>query len=182
MFPLSRSNFILHTSEKPFQKYQNNSKLGEGSFGTVYSSHLKETFELRAIKHIDKSSMKHPERLQSEISTMLECDHPNIIKLFEIFEDKKNLYLVMEQCTGGELFDYIIKNTKIEEQEAAGLFRQVMLAVSYLHSKNIVHRDLKPENLMFSGPGNLKLIDFGIAKVLNDGEEMNTRAGTVRVK
>lgn len=179
MLPLSRCNFIIHTSGKLDQKYENHSKLGEGAFGSVFASVLKSTSELRAIKHIDKSSIKHPERLESEISTMLECDHPNIVKLFEIFEDKQNLYLVMEQCPGGELFDYIIENSKVPEIEASRFFKQIMMAVHYLHSKKIVHRDLKPENLMFSGPGVLKLIDFGIAKILQEDQEMTTRAGTV---
>ena len=182
MLPLSRCNFIIHTSGKLDQKYENHSKLGEGAFGSVFASVLKSTSELRAIKHIDKTSIKHPDRLQSEISTMLECDHPNIVKLFEIFEDKQNLYLVMEQCPGGELFDYIIQNSKVPENEASCLFKQIMMAVHYMHSKRIVHRDLKPENLMFSGPGVLKLIDFGIAKILQDDEEMTTRAGTVSDK
>lgn len=182
MISLSRSNFILHSSGKLEDKYVSQSKIGEGAFGSVFSSVLRETSEPRAIKHIIKSSVKHPERLQAEISTLLSCDHPHIIKLYEIFEDRKNLFLVMEQCMGGELFDYILNNSKIAEAEASMLFRQIMLAVSYLHNKNIAHRDLKPENLMFSDIGTLKLIDFGIAKELKPEEEMKTRAGTVRIK
>jgi len=182
MISLSRSNFILHSSGKLEDKYTSQSKIGEGAFGSVFSSILNETSEPRAVKHILKSTIKYPERLQSEISTLLSCDHPHIIKLYEIFEDRKNLFLIMEQCTGGELFDYILNNSKIPEAESSVLFRQIMLAVNYLHSKNIAHRDLKPENLMFSDTTTLKLIDFGIAKQLNPEEEMKTRAGTVSLK
>ena len=109
----------------------------------------------------------------------MSCDHPNIIKIFEVLEDRKSLYIVMETCNGGELFDYILNNKKIKEAEASMLFRQIMLAVNYLHNKNIVHRDLKPENLMFSDTKTLKLIDFGIAKSVETDQILTTRAGTV---
>ena len=176
---LSRTNFITHSTHRLEEKYLKQSKLGEGAFGSVYLSMHKETSELRAIKYIPKSSIKHPDRLKNEVSTLMSCDHPHIIKLFEIIEDRKNLYIVMEQCKGGELFDYIISKKKIPESEAIVLFRQIMLSVAYLHSKNIAHRDLKPENLMFSDGSTLKLIDFGIAKSLKPDEMMSTRAGSV---
>jgi serine/threonine protein kinase len=178
---LSRANFIPQSTRRLEETYSKESKLGEGAFGSVFLSRHKETSELRAIKFIPKSSIKHPERLKNEVSTLMSCDHPHIIKLFEIIEDRKTLYLVMEQCKGGELFDYIISHKKIPEAESVALFRQIMLSVTYLHSKNIAHRDLKPENLMFSDRGTLKLIDFGIAKTLKPDEEMTTRAGSVRI-
>lgn len=179
MLSITRGNFVTHSTKKLEDKYLKQTKLGEGAIGTVFLSKHKETNDTRAIKYIPKSSIKHPERLKNEVSTLVSCDHPHIIKIFEIIEDRKNLYLIMEQCKGGELFDYILNNKTIQEAEAAMLFRQIMLAINYLHSKNIVHRDLKPENLMFSDGKTLKLIDFGIAKALKPNETMTTRAGTV---
>lgn len=77
-------------------------------------------------------------------------DHPNIIKLFEVYEDEKNLYLVMELCTGGELFERIIKSGHFSERYAACLMRQVFSAAAYCHANNVMHRDLKPENLLYA--------------------------------
>ena len=167
------------STQKLDDKYTKQSKLGEGAFGSVYLSKHIITSELRAVKYIPKSSIKYPERLKTEVLTLMSCDHPNIIKIFEVLEDRKSLYIVMETCNGGELFDYILNNKKIKEAEASMLFRQIMLAVNYLHNKNIVHRDLKPENLMFSDTKTLKLIDFGIAKSVETDQILTTRAGTV---
>lgn len=88
-------------------------------------------------------------------------DHPNIIKLFEVYEDDKNLYLVMELCTGGELFERIIKAGHFSELNAALIMRQIFSAAAYCHSNNVMHRDLKPENLLFcdsTTPSTLKVI------------------------
>jgi serine/threonine protein kinase len=178
-FNLSRSNFVIQSNSKLEDKYVKQSKLGEGAYGSVYLSQNKLTSEIRAIKHIYKPSLRYPDRLKKEVSTLMSCDHPHIIKIYEIIEDRKNLYIVMEQCKGGELFDYITKKNKINEKEASMLFRQVMLAVNYLHHNGICHRDLKPENLMFSDEKTLKLIDFGIAKQVELEDTMTTRAGTV---
>ena len=178
-FSVSRSSFITHSLNNIEEIYTIESKLGEGACGSVYLCKNKITSEMRAIKYIQKSKIRYPDRLKNEVSTLISCDHPNIIKIFEIFENKEYLYIVMELCNGGELFDYIVKNKKIQEAEAAMLFRQVILAINYLHNHHIVHRDIKPENLTFSDNKILKLIDFGIAKRVNPNETMTTRAGTV---
>lgn len=92
-------------------------------------------------------------------------DHPNIIRLFEVFEDEKDLYLVMELCTGGELFDRIIKFGHFSERYAASIMKQILSAISYCHSNNVMHRDLKPENVLYSDSSPLsalKVIGTGI--------------------
>lgn len=123
-----------------------------------------------------------------EIDIMRELDHPNIIKLFEVFEDTRFVYLVMELCEGGELFDKIIENIHFTESTARYYFHQMMSALSYIHSKNICHRDLKPENFLMldnSEKSPLKIIDFGLSmKLESDSKKevkkinMKTRAGT----
>lgn len=178
-FSLTRGNFVTHSTQKIEERYTKQVKLGEGAYGSVYLSKHNVTSELRAIKYISKCNLKFPERLKNEVQTLMACDHPNIIKIFEVLEDRKQLYIVMEQCKGGELFDYILNNKKIPEAEAVMLFRQIMLSINYLHSNKIAHRDLKPENLMFSDSKTLKLIDFGIAKNVANQPNMTTRAGTV---
>lgn len=106
-----------------------------------------------------------------------------MIKLYEYFEDAENVYLVNELCTGGELFDRIIKNEYFNEEMAAKIFKQILMALNYCHQVNIVHRDLKPENFLFESPdddSDLKIIDFGLSKILDGGrlQRMKTRAGT----
>merc|ERR1719433_2091912 len=95
-------------------------------------------------------------------------DHPSIIKLFETFEDQRNIYLSMELCSGGELFDHIVRARHFKEADAAMVMQQILRAVFYMHECDIVHRDLKPENFLFmsNSPINenvLKLIDFGLS-------------------
>ena len=126
-------------------------------------------------------------------------DHPNILKLYEFFEDDKNMYLITEICKGGELFDRIIEEEFFSEKVAANIFKQMLQPINYCHKRGIAHRDLKPENFLFDTKdpnSDLKVIDFGLSKivrannamdpVLSGGKEagkkdldrMNTRAGT----
>ena len=138
---------------------------------------------MRAIKKLPKNRIKHPERLQTEIDVMKTSDHPYIVKLYEVWEDDRYIYLVQECCNGGELFNYIIKKKKLTEREAATIFHQLLTAVNYLHQNNIVHRDLKPENLLFANEdcdlGLLKLCDFGLAKnCVNTSKKMVSKIGT----
>jgi calcium-dependent protein kinase len=121
----------------------------------------------------------------SEIEILIKLDHPNIIKLYEIFENEKYIYLIMELCIGGELFNKIIEKTEngeiFNEREAANYFRQIILAISYCHNKKIAHRDLKPENiLLLSNEKNspIKLIDFGMSKFYKEKNEMSEYVGT----
>mmetsp|Transcript_4233 Transcript_4233/g.6404 ORF Transcript_4233/g.6404 Transcript_4233/m.6404 type:complete len:460 (-) Transcript_4233:113-1492(-) len=178
---INKACFVQNFVCKIEDKYQITQKLGEGTYGAVYLGSNKQTGVVRAIKHIPKSMVTRPERLDNEVKLMMAADHPNIAKIFEVIEDRRNIYLVLEHCSGGELFDYIIEKQHLTETEAASLFRQVMLAISHLHSMEITHRDLKPENLMFSEKSTqspLKLIDFGLARMTRNQELMTSRAGT----
>ncbi len=95
-------------------------------------------------------------------------DHPNILKIYEYFEDNKNFYLITELCTGGELFDKIIEKEYFTENEACKVFKQILMGVAYCHKEGIVHRDLKPENLLVDRKGYLKVVDFGTAKIVEN--------------
>jgi calcium-dependent protein kinase len=93
-------------------------------------------------------------------------DHPNIIKLYETYEDSKYIHMVMEMCVGGDLFENIVKKVRYTELKAAKLIYRIIGAVNYLHNMNVVHRDLKPENFLFvsKAPNSeVKLIDFGLS-------------------
>lgn len=159
------------------------SKIGEGTYGSVAIGTHNSTKAQRAIKTMSKANMKHVVRFQQEIAIMKSMDHPNIIKLFETFEDRKHIYLAMELCTGGELFDRIIEVGQFTEKDAAIVVQQMLSAVFYMHKRLVCHRDLKPENFLFltNGPiANtlLKIIDFGLSKCFDQGVPMSTKAGT----
>lgn len=120
---------------------------------------------------------------------MRTLDHPNVIKLYELFENSEELFLVQEYWSGGELFDQIAEQDHFDEQYAAKVFEQILKSLIYWHKNRIWHRDLKPENFMFSSKGDkgvLKLIDFGLSRTFytfeRTGEKallrMQTKAGT----
>jgi len=116
--------------------------------------------------------------LKREIDIMKKLKHPNIISLENVFDEGDNLYLVIELATGGELFDQIIAKGSYSEKDAAVIVRQILDAVSYMHSHGIAHRDLKPENLLVTGDGVIKISDFGLSKDFGSGENLKTSCGT----
>ena len=112
---------------------------------------------------------------------MNEIDHPNVIKLFEIYDEPKKMHLVMELVTGGELFDRIVAKGSYTEKDAANCIGTLAKALGHLHSKNIVHRDLKPENILYASPAEdapIKVADFGLARVVSGKDLMKTACGT----
>lgn len=163
--------------------------LGEGSYGRVTKAKDKTTGANRAIKAIDVGKITDHTRFEEEILIQQELDHPNIVKLYEVFKDAKRIYLVMELCLGGELFDRIVEEAEkhgegqaFDERAAAKYMAEILGAIYYLHSHNFVHRDIKPENFLLqskAADAPIKVIDFGLAKVYKPGSDpMITKAGT----
>ena len=145
----------------------------------------KETGNVYACKKMSKKKIKNKKQFQTELNLLRTTDHPNIIKLYDIYEDNKYIYLIMEECNGGEFFDSLAKRAKEKnmytEKECARIFRQILEAVNYLHAHGVCHRDLKPENILFSNvadDSSLKLIDFGLSKVLDGEGNMKKTVGT----
>lgn len=101
----------------------------------------------------------------NEVNLLTELDHPNIIKLFVLYEDNERFFLVTELCTGGDLYDEIITRKKLGELQASFMVKQITAAVSYMHKKKIVHRDIKLENILLESKrnDNIKIIEFGQA-------------------
>ncbi|CAG9314692.1 unnamed protein product [Blepharisma stoltei] len=156
-----------------------------GSYGLVRLALNKITSLKRAIKTISKEhigkDMKLHAQFYSEIDILKQTDHPNIIKLYEFYEDAMYYHLVTEYIPGGELFDYIIKSKMLSEPIAAQFMRQLLSAVAYCHLNNIVHRDLKPENLLIdaqSQEATLKVIDFGLSAFYDSKVNMTKQYGT----
>jgi len=181
---IGRSQFILDRPGRIQDVYSMEKRnIGTGSFGSVCRGSHKATKVLRAIKTIPKGKMRNTERFKKEIAIMKMMDHPNIIKLFETFEDHRSVYLAMELCSGGELFDKVIAAGHFGEADAAIVMQQMLRAVRYMHENKIAHRDLKPENFLFQSKDPikdnvLKLIDFGLSCQFEEGKPMSTRAGT----
>ena len=179
------------------EHYKVLNKLGQGTFGSVYRVvHIK-TDLIRAMKMIKKNAinLQDDDRMfLKEIQILIQIDHPNIIKIYEYFQDETYFYVITEFVSGGELYDTISKWKNFNEDKAAYIMRQLLSAVNYLHSHNIVHRDLKPENMMVEKTAkskdkdpkdskiseiiNIKLIDFGTCNYFDGKTKLSLKVGT----
>ncbi|CAH4037445.1 unnamed protein product [Pieris brassicae] len=169
------------TSEEPhIGKYKLLKTIGKGNFAKVKLAKHVPTGKEVAIKIIDKTQL-NPGSLQKlfrEVRIMKMLDHPNIVKLFQVIETEKTLYLVMEYASGGEVFDYLVLHGRMKEKEARAKFRQIVSAVQYCHQKRIIHRDLKAENLLLDGEMNIKIADFGFSNEFTPGAKLDTFCGS----
>ena len=183
----SKKTFVGKSEGLFLDNYDVLKQLGKGGYGKVYQVKNKKSGDIRACKHLSKLSIKNLEKFEREINILINSDHPNIIKIFEIFESQRSLYIVMEECKGGEIFDRIIEHIQSKqmysEKEAAEMFQQVMSAIEYCHKNGICHRDLKPENLLYLNPGAeknnpIKVIDFGLSQYISPNKKLSTKVGT----
>lgn len=157
--------------------------LGEGAYGEVRLLVNRQTEEAVAVKVIDTSQAKEcAENVRKEVCIHKMLTHPNIVRFFGHRKEGPTVYLFLEYCTGGELFDRIEPDVGMAEKDAHRFFQQLIAAVEYLHSKGITHRDIKPENILLDDKDNLKLTDFGLATMFRfKGRErpLNRLCGTL---
>jgi len=160
-------------------------EIGKGGFSIVYQAERKKDQKEFAVKCIKKDMVEGEDikLLRREVQIMKKLDHPNILKLFEVYEDDKQFFLVMELVKGKELFDKIVERGMYSERDASNIIFQVVSAVDYLHTNGIAHRDLKPENLLSAGEGEneiIKIADFGFSKSFagDDAEKLMTSCGS----
>ena len=147
-------------------KYILGRKLGQGTFGKVKLAEHCETRRQVALKMMDKrriSASGMGDQIKKEIAIMKSLQHRNIIELYEVLASPSTIYLVLELVTGGELFNVIVEQGRLEEDEAREYFSQLVSGLSYCHSRGVCHRDLKPENLLLDADGVLKISDFGLS-------------------
>ncbi|XP_041827836.1 MAP/microtubule affinity-regulating kinase 3a isoform X3 [Melanotaenia boesemani] len=180
----SRTGVRSRSSDEPQQPHVGNYRLlktiGKGNFAKVKLARHIPTGREVAIKIIDKTQL-NPNSLQKlfrEVRIMKILNHPNIVKLFEVIETERTLYLVMEYASGGEVFDYLVAHGRMKEKEARAKFRQIVSAVQYCHQKHIVHRDLKAENLLLDADMNIKIADFGFSNEFTVGNKLDTFCGS----
>jgi len=165
--------------------YKMGHTIGAGAFGTVRLARSKDPSDERmyVVKILEKTRKNQRKFLERETAILRSIRHPNIVSIYDIFENDKALYLVMEYCPGGDLFDMVCNTIPVTEQHAAAIFSQLLSALVYLHSKGIVHRDIKPANFLSSSstePFEAKLTDFGLSNVVSneDHEMLRTNVGT----
>ena len=171
---INKEFFIKNSKGDVTYFYEVIKKIGEGSYGKVYIVKNKTSQDIRAMKQLDKNKIKNPETFKNEVKILSMLDHPNIVRLFEVLEDEKYFYLIMEFCNGGDLLNRM-ENNHYKEKEAAILIDQLISAVSYCHQKGICHRDLKPGNILFANKQEdspIKIIDFGVSTLLKPKSEI----------
>ncbi|PVU98985.1 hypothetical protein BB560_005571 [Smittium megazygosporum] len=160
--------------------------LGSGTFAKVHLAIRKDTNEQVAVKIMDKKDNNHGSigggtNYIDEINLLKAFDHPNIVRVFEVQESEKQVYIFMPLISGGDLFDHITKSSSLSEQETKFITYQLLLALKYLHERGISHRDVKPENILLGSKetySRVYLSDFGMARVVNEGSRMKTICGT----
>ncbi|XP_054002174.1 uncharacterized protein LOC128888965 isoform X2 [Hylaeus anthracinus] len=172
----------LHNHKRKLkQRFDIIKKLGQGTYGKVQLGINKETGQEVAIKTIKKCKIETEAdlvRIRREIQIMSSVQHPNIIHIYEVFENREKMVLVMEYAAGGELYDYLSKQKVLAEHEARRIFRQIATAVFYCHKHKICHRDLKLENILLDKAGNAKIADFGLSNVFDEQRLLNTFCGS----
>ncbi len=169
--------------DKQLLSYKIISVLGEGGMGTVYLAEHNSFDRKVAIKAIHPHLAKNEEirrRFKNEAATMARLQHPNIVSLYDYFDDDEGLYLIMELVEGIELESYIRNiGCPLDEYVSSAFMKQLLDAFSHAHDKGVVHRDIKPANILITKDGGIKVLDFGIAKIVEgDGMHNMTRTGT----
>eukprot|EP01065_Artemidia_motanka_P025039 TRINITY_DN2993_c6_g1_i1.p1 TRINITY_DN2993_c6_g1~~TRINITY_DN2993_c6_g1_i1.p1 ORF type:complete len:446 (+),score=147.69 TRINITY_DN2993_c6_g1_i1:99-1436(+) len=147
-------------------RYKKGQKLGEGAFAKVYLALDTKTGREHAIKRIDKERLKEEnmdDQMKREIAVQRMLEHENCVRLYEVFETPKHIFLVLELVRGGELFDRLVAAQRFDEPTARRYFQQLVTGLYYCHLQGVAHRDLKPENLLLDEKDNLKITDFGLS-------------------
>ena len=165
--------------------YDVKNKLGKGKFGLVKLGVDKKTGQKVAIKIMKKSNMDSSdlELVRTEIEILKICQHPNIIRLYNVFENADYMYIIMEYCSGGDLFSYLEnRNFRVSEKRASTIIHKMSTAVYYMHSFGVAHRDLKPENVLMTSEdedSDIRILDFGLSKILGPYEKCDEPYGTL---
>jgi serine/threonine protein kinase len=162
--------------------YKIESRLGEGGVGTVYLASHTQLGRKVAIKVLNPALVDNAdirERFRNEATTLSALQHVNIITLYDYLEQEKELFLIMEYAPGQSLDSYIHQITgPIPEQKTIYFFEQILDGFAYAHQKGVVHRDIKPSNIIVTPDSDIKILDFGIAKILKEGKRNLTKTGT----
>jgi serine/threonine protein kinase len=172
-------------SKSLFDKYEVKQKIGKGKFGLVKLGINKETKKQVAIKIMAKKDMDKSdlELAKTEIDILKISQHPNIIKLYDMYENENYIYIIMEYCSGGDLLSYFEHyQYQLTETKICEIIHKLSMAIYFLHSYGIIHRDLKPENILMTDltlQADIKLLDFGLSKIIGNDEKCSEPYGTL---
>lgn len=177
------SNLVSTCSGNILDDYMVIRVIGEGGYGQVKEVVEKKTGCKRASKTIQVKYLKKSEvdNIVREIETLKKLDHPGVLKIFQVYRESDYFHIITDLCTGGELYDKIIKKQKLSENMAASYMFDIVSTVKYLHESGVMHRDLKPDNILFedtSAKSRLKIIDFGASKSFKKGKTYEEVVGT----
>jgi serine/threonine protein kinase len=159
--------------------------IGRGTFADVRAAEHRFANMRVAVKIINKTKMddRHMERARNEIETLKLCQHPNVMRLYDVFENADYLYLVVEILSGGNLFNHLKDmKFKLPEDEVRRYVHSIAHALEYMHRYGIVHRDIKPDNVVLVSPdlqSDVKIVDFGLATILGVNELAQDPVGTL---
>ncbi len=179
-----RSSIYMINNEDILTKYIFDAQLGTGYFGSVkLISPINDFNKKYACKSIDKTKLPANKisNLMREIETLSMVDHPNIIKYYETYSDPQYFHIIMEYCTGGELFERILLKKRFNENLVCNLIFKLASAIHHCHSLGIVHRDLKPENILFENKSDfsdIKIIDFGLSRKIQNEDDLHSIVGS----
>ncbi|XP_028298513.1 serine/threonine-protein kinase BRSK2-like isoform X9 [Gouania willdenowi] len=160
--------------------YRLEKTLGKGQTGLVKLGVHCVTCQKVAVKIVNREKLSESVlmKVEREIAILKLIEHPHVLKLHDVYENKKYLYLVLEHVSGGELFDYLVKKGRLTPKEARKFFRQIISALDFCHSHSICHRDLKPENLLLDEKNNIRIADFGMASLQVGDSLLETSCGS----
>ena len=166
-------------SQVSFYKYGR--LIGRGAFGKVNLGLHILTGRIVAIKSFNKKKLKNERakaKIYHEINLMKNLRHSSVVKLLDTFETENYILIIMENVAGGDLLSFVKKRTKLNEKISKYIFKQLLLAIKYIHNKNIVHRDIKLDNVLIDLNNTIKLCDFGVGKQIKDKEVLLDQCGT----
>ncbi|RUS81919.1 hypothetical protein EGW08_010305, partial [Elysia chlorotica] len=169
-----------HKDDLHVGPYRLEKTLGKGQTGLVKLGVHCVSGKRVAIKIVNREKLSESVlmKVEREIAIMKLIEHPHVLGLYDVYENKKYLYLILEHVSGGELFDYLVKKGRLTPKEARKFFRQIISALDFCHSHNICHRDLKPENLLLDEKSNIRVADFGMASLQVEGSMLETSCGS----
>ena len=185
---LTNDIIVAKSPSDPTENYKKLNLIGEGNSSQIYRVRNEITDSIKAMKLIKKSEIEtgteEEKEIINEINILQKMDHPNILKIFEFYSNKENYALILEQCSGGDLYKEIIQKGPFNEGYSSYVMYQIFSAMNYCHKMNIIHRDLNPENILIVdrndlGYPRIKICDFGTSKIMEKGLMQNKVVGSL---